>query len=61
MGSSKNVLCEWIPFIDFIYRLLLFIHLKENFAAGIRPSDGGAIIVTISQLGPVHLQMESTT
>ena len=45
MESSKNVLSEWIPF-DFSHRKLMFIHLKEDFAAGIRPNDDGAIIVT---------------
>ena len=57
--SSKNVLSERIPF-DSVYQLLC-IHLKDfawDFAAGIRPSDEGAIFVPSSQLGPVHLHME---
>ena len=58
--SSKNVLSQWIPF-DSTYRLHKFIHLKEDFAFGIRPSDDGAIVAPSSQLGPVYLQMESTT
>ena len=59
MESSKNVLSEWIPF-DFIPTNLNPLHLNENFAFGIRPSDDGAIIIfaTSSQLGPVHLHME---
>ena len=60
MESSKNVLSELIPF-DSVYHLLMTVHLKEDFAAGIRPSDDGAVIVTSSQLGPIHLQMEITT
>ena len=55
--SSKNVLSQWIPF-DSTYRLHKFIHLKEDFAFGIRPSDDGAIETRSSQLGPVHLHME---
>ena len=47
MESSKNVLSEWIPF-DFIHPLLKFIHLKEDFAFWIRPSDDGAIFATSS-------------
>ena len=54
--SSKNVLSEWIPFDSTC--LVMFIHLKENFAFGIRPSDDEAIVVHSSQLGPVHLHME---
>ena len=57
MESSKNVLSEWIPF-DFSHPLLMFLHLKEDFAAGIRPSDDGAIVAPCSQLGPVHLHMK---
>ena len=57
MESSKNVLSEWIPF-DFSHRKLMFIHLKEDFAAGIRPSDDGAIETRSSQLCPVHLHMK---
>ena len=57
MTSSKNVLCEWIPF-DFSHPLLMSLHLKEDFAAGVRPSDDGAIVARSSQLGPVHLHMK---
>ena len=55
--SSKNVLSEWIP-IDCILPLRVSLHLKEDFAFGIRPSDDGAIETRSSQLGPVHLHME---
>ena len=57
--SSKNVLSERIPF-DSVYQLLC-IHLKDfawDFAAGIRPSDEGAIFAYCSQLGSVHLHMQ---
>ena len=58
MTSSKNVLSEWIP-IDFIHPLLIFrIHLKEDFAFGIRPRDDGAIFAPSSQLGSVHLHIK---
>ena len=57
--SSKNVLSERIPFHS-VCRLIL-IHLKEDFAARIRPSDDGAFVARSSQLGPVHLHTELTT
>ena len=34
------------------------LHLKDNFAFGIRPSDDGAIVAPSSQLGPVHLHIK---
>ena len=52
--ESKNVLSERIPF-DF---RRISLHLKEEFAFGIGPSDDGAIVVHSSQLGTVHLHME---
>ena len=55
--SSKNVLSEWIP-IDCILPLRVSLHLKEDFAFGIRPSDDGAIVAPSSQLGPVHLHIK---
>ena len=54
LTSSKNVLSEWIPFDS----NWLNIHLKEDFAFGIRPSDDGAIVAPSSQLGPVHLHIK---
>ena len=67
LTSSKNVLSEWIPF-DFSHPLLMFIHLKEDFAFGIRPSDDATkcdqmmtmrtIVAHSSQLGPVHLHIK---
>ena len=57
LTSSKNVLSEWIPF-DFSHPLLMSLHLKDNFAFGIRPSDDGAIVAPSSQLGPVHLHIK---
>ena len=57
MTSRENVLSEWIPF-NFSHRKLMFIHLKEDFAAGIRPSDDGAIFAPSSQLCPVHLHIK---
>ena len=56
MTSSKNILSQWIPF-DSVYPLM-FIHLKEDFAFGIRPSDDGAIKPHSSQLGPVRLHIK---
>ena len=58
--SNKNVFSERIPFY-LIHPLSKFIHLKEDFTAGIRPCDDGAINVTSSQLGPGHLRKILTT